>query len=545
MNLKRFISCFALFALPFLLLSSGYSAVKVAQGAKCSKAGITATQSGKKYTCVKVGKTLQWRSNTPTPVKTTPPAVLPPTPIAPTKSARVTMRIQAPTIERNLDGTPKNFYDFSASSRNSDWAVYYGPQLNTYQRNFAAGETLTITWKVTDADLGVPLANEKVWLLVNGNSAGKQFATFSYLSQGKYLLVPPHNNSSTGESQIAGVTDSAGLVTFTLRNLNYGTTADTCCSSGSFNPSLLNAFSNISLTTKRDYKNENRDFLWADFVNTSGSSGPEYKLIWSDEFSGAAGSGINSKFWTGRYCGQSQDNGGGTCHNNESQYFTPAAITLDGTTQGSAVITTTRIASKPTDAGACLNSSNNCSFTSGRFDTQGKVSFLYGKIEARIKMPTGSGNWAAFWALGNSITTDGWPVSGELDIAEQWRFQPNRNSGAIHYSTGADGCCDNHTYDVSEVFGPDYSSEFHTYSMTWLPNSVTFAIDGATFLTETSLSVRTAIWPFNKPVFLIFNNAISDQNTNFNKWSGWNTSTMAIDYVRAYSINGIGSVTFP
>lgn len=542
----------------FILLGStntGHSAVKITAGGKCAKAGITAVQSGKRYTCVKVGKGLQWNSGLTAPAKpipgqstqpqTTVPEVSPTPPVLPRVSSRVAMRIQAPTIEKNTNGTPKNYVDFSTSSRSSDWAVYYGPDLNTYLRNFPAGETFTITWKVTDVEFGTPLANEKVWLLVNGNSAGRQFATFSYSSEGKSLLVPPNNNSSNGETQIEGVTDSKGLVTFTLRNLNFGTTADTCCSTEIPNPDFMNAFSNISLTTKRDYKNESRDFLWADFVNTPGGSGPEFKLIWSDEFSGSSGAQIDSKFWTSRYCGQSPSNGGGTCYNNESQYYTPTAVALDGTPQGNAVISTTRISNKPSNAGACLNPLNNCSFTSARFDSQGKVSFLYGKIEARIKMPAGAGNWPAFWALGTNITSVGWPVSGEIDIAEQWRFQPNRNSGAIHYSTGALGCCSNHTFDMRDINGVDYSTGFHSYSMTWLPGSITFAVDGVTFFTKNSASVRTKLWPFDEPIFLILNNAISDLSSDYNKWDGWVNSAMTIDYVRAYSINGIGSVTFP
>lgn len=548
------ISSLIVFALLLSDTAASESAQKVFAGSACSKAGLTSIQIGKKFTCIRIGKQLRWDTGVPI-SKTVAPMPLipaqgsqilpskPATPVITPPAKKVAMRIQAPLIERHIDGTPIGFYDYSTSSRSADWANYYGPQLNTYFKTLPAGETLTITWKVTDADLGTPLANEKVWLLVNGNSAGRQMATFSYLSQGKVALVPPHDNSNKGETEIAGTTDVNGIVTFTLRNLNYGATADTCCLTSIPNTDFMNAFSNISLTTKRDYKDENRDFLWADFVNMEGRSGPEYKLIWSDEFSGSAGSAINSKFWTARFCGQAASNGGGTCYNNESQYYTPAAVALDGSTQGNAVITTSRISNKPVDAGLCLNSFNNCSFTSARFDTQGKVSFLYGKFEARIKMPTGGGNWPAFWALGDNITRVGWPVSGEIDIAEQWRFQAQRNTGAIHYSTGSQGCCSNHTFDARDISGEDYSFGYHTYSMTWLPNSITLAVDGVTFLSKSSVNVRTGLWPFNEPIFLIFNNAISDLSSTYNQWSGWNNSTMSIDYLRVYSINGIGEVT--
>jgi beta-glucanase (GH16 family) len=613
MRLRRLLHGLTAVALLLSFLSSATAVVKIVPGAKCSKAGITASYLGKKFTCQKVGGLLKWNKGvlvptpkvTPTPTKkpiaaptapsptprpsatkeepakttptpatnpslspapvttepviVTPTAPAPPLPVAPapiapapvapvisvptptpTNATHVTMRVQSPLIERNSDGSPKNFYDFSTDSRASDWAVYYGSQLNTYLKNLPAGEIFTITWKLTDSTSGSVLENERVWLLVNGNSAGKQLATFSYTVAGQARTIPINDNSSNGETQIEGVTDSQGLVTFTLRNLNSGATADSCCLTTQPNPSALKAFSNISLTTKRPYTRENRDFLWVDFYSGSTSSSPT--LLWSDEFSGVNGSSLNSQYWTARYCGQSAGNGGGTCHNNESQYFVPEAIALDGSNQGNAVITTTHIFSNPA-AGTCLNSANSCAFTSGRFDTQGKVSFLYGKIDARIKMPSGSGNWAAFWALGTNITTDGWPVSGELDIAEQWRHQANRNSGAIHYSTGASGCCDNHTYDVGDVYGVDYSTDFHVYSLIWLPNSVSFAVDGVTFFSRTASNVRTNLWPFNSPIFLIFNNAVSDQSTAFNPWGGWTNSSMVIDYVRAYTIDGVGSVS--
>ncbi|MEY4349322.1 MAG: hypothetical protein RL719_619, partial [Actinomycetota bacterium] len=70
-------------------------------------------------------------------------------------------------------------------------------------------------------------------------------------------------------------------------------------------------------------------------------------LLWSDEFTGASGGLINDTNWTSRYCGHSAANGGGTCHNAEPQWYTPDAIRLDGSAQGNAVITTTRVSTPP------------------------------------------------------------------------------------------------------------------------------------------------------------------------------------------------------
>ena len=108
-------------------------------------------------------------------------------------------------------------------------------------------------------------------------------------------------------------------------------------------------------------------------------------LLWRDDFAGAAGATIDAKNWTARNCHRVPESlGGGACFGPEVVYYAPSAIALNGTDDGAAVITTTRVTGAlPSDAGNCL--SDNCYFVSGRFDTHGKVAFKYGFIEARIK----------------------------------------------------------------------------------------------------------------------------------------------------------------
>ncbi len=262
-------------------------------------------------------------------------------------------------------------------------------------------------------------------------------------------------------------------------------------------------------------------------------------LLWSDEFTGAAGSNINSAFWTSRYCGFANDNGGGTCYNGEQQWYYPGAIKLDGSVDGNAVITTKHTTVAPAGA-VCLN--EPCQFTSGRFDTEGKVSFKYGYIETRIQMPAGGENWPAYWMLGDSMPSAGWPYSGEIDIAEQGGHQPWRNSAAVHYSTNDNPgeCCGNHTYQVGEkVSNVNYSTAFHTYGLGWLPDRLEFYVDGVRFFTLNRADIGTGHWSFNDYFFVILNNATGGFGGN---WDGWSESHMTIDYVRAWALDGQGLV---
>ena len=256
-------------------------------------------------------------------------------------------------------------------------------------------------------------------------------------------------------------------------------------------------------------------------------------LLWSDEFTGANGGLINDTNWTSRYCGHSAANGGGTCHNAEPQWYTPDAIRLDGSAQGNAVITTTRVSTPPTNAGQCMV--GQCFYTSGRFDTQGKVSFQYGYIEARMKMPVGGNNWPAFWALGDNITNVGWPRSGEIDIAETGGNTPLRASSAIHFLNGGGGA----DYVYRElVNGTNYQNDFHTYGLAWTPNSMQLYVDRQLFWTVLPNNLN-GVWSFNDPFFLILNNATGGFGGNYD---GWAKSYTTIDYVRAWVLDGNGSV---
>ena len=263
-------------------------------------------------------------------------------------------------------------------------------------------------------------------------------------------------------------------------------------------------------------------------------------LLWSDDFKGGKGSTINSQNWTARNCHRVPTFGGGACFEAELNYYAPSAVALDGSSDGAAVITTTRIGSLPSDAGSCLSWS--CYFVSGRFDTHGKVAFKYGYIEAKIKMPAGSGNHPAFWMLGENINQVGWPTSGEIDITEIHSNVPNVTTSAIHYTTSyaPNQCCNNHRYTVANLdVGANVSAGYHLYAVAWLPDSISFYVDGKLISSTTPASLG-GYWSFNDKFFLILNNAV---NPNFSgSWGNLQSSTMSIDWVRSYQLNGQGEV---
>ena len=269
------------------------------------------------------------------------------------------------------------------------------------------------------------------------------------------------------------------------------------------------------------------------------------KLLWSDDFVGSKGSSINSSNWSARNCHRTPSGmGGGACFDTEVVYYAPSAIKLDGSEDGTAVITTTRITGAlPSDSGRCLT--DNCAFVSGRFDTHGKVAFQYGFIEARIKMPAGSGNHPAFWMLGDNINQVGWPYSGEMDITEIHSNEPTTTTSATHYSTvnSPNTCCANHQYKVAALgVGADTSAGYHTYAVAWMPNSISYYVDNRLISTTTPSNLG-GIWAFNNKFFLILNNAV---NAGFSgSWQNLQSSTMSIDWVRSYQVNGHGEVFTP
>ena len=116
----------------------------------------------------------------------------------------------------------------------------------------------------------------------------------------------------------------------------------------------------------------------------------------SDEFNGPLNSPIDSSKWHFDY--------GNLNVNNELEWYcgpvgdpqnatpcdpTKANIFIDGT--GHLAFQAFRI----------NNTLVNGSWTSSRMQTNGTMTYQYGRLEASMKLPVGAGLWPAFWALGN------------------------------------------------------------------------------------------------------------------------------------------------
>ncbi len=175
-------------------------------------------------------------------------------------------------------------------------------------------------------------------------------------------------------------------------------------------------------------------------------------------------------------------------------------------------------------------------YTSGRINTKGKRDFLYGRFEARMRLPAEVGMWPAFWMLGGNIDEVGWPACGEIDIMEGKGRLPTWTSGALH--RGPDPAVNKITAAEYELPEGDFHHEWHLFAVEWEPEQIRWYVDKVLFKTvDKPADVEPAYWPFDtgQPFFLSLNLAVGGR---FDKPhlppEDLRPQRLLVDYVRVY-----------
>lgn len=276
--------------------------------------------------------------------------------------------------------------------------------------------------------------------------------------------------------------------------------------------------------------------------------GPDWQLVWSDEFEAAQ---IDSAKWT-----RAADCWGGG--NNERQCYTDRDS--NSAMRDGVLIITARRESFAGPAftldqrtGPDRQGSATKPFTSARLETRGKAAWRYGRIEVRARLPQGQGLWPAIWMLPEQNRFGAWAASGEIDIMEAVNLgEPCRK--------GAPGCVEGREHGVLGTlhFGgaspanrhrgvttamPAPLDGFHVYALDWGPQAIRWSIDGVPYAVQ-----RPRDWsttgsadpgaPFDQPFHLVLNLAVGGHLPEEHNTGGVSTKDfpkeMAVDWVRVW-----------
>jgi ricin-type beta-trefoil lectin protein len=257
-----------------------------------------------------------------------------------------------------------------------------------------------------------------------------------------------------------------------------------------------------------------------------------WSTVFSDDFNGAARSGVDSQWMYDTGPGSSFGTGEiETMTNSTNNVYLDGNGNLDITALGS-----------------------GSSWTSGRVQTtSANVGAPAGgelEVTASIQQPSGGlGYWPAFWMLGPGQ----WPENGEIDIMEDVNAL-SELSGTIHCGTDPGGPCNEPNGIGSGLRScGGCQSGYHTYTMilnrTNTSNeSVTFYLDGSQYFSASESAVGTATWQaaFDHNLSIILDLAMGGGFPNgvcgctTPTGSTASGGTMSVAYVAAYSTSGSG-----
>jgi beta-glucanase (GH16 family) len=245
---------------------------------------------------------------------------------------------------------------------------------------------------------------------------------------------------------------------------------------------------------------------------------PAWTLVFNDEFNG---SGLPDRTkWTVDPKPKAWING-------EQQVYTDTTRDNIRVENGNLIITGKQ--DYPT-------SNSNEPWSSGRLISQGKMDFLYGRVEVRAKLPKARGSWPAIWMMPTVSTYGGWPKSGEIDIMEH----VGNNFGTVLSTVHTEN---NNWTNGGHLSGTrklmDAATDFHVYAVDWTPDSLRFMYDSIPVYSYANPNTDWKDWPFDQKFHIILNLAIGGGMGGAITAADWPDS-MTVDYVRVYQ-KGLGT----
>jgi beta-glucanase (GH16 family) len=222
-------------------------------------------------------------------------------------------------------------------------------------------------------------------------------------------------------------------------------------------------------------------------------------LVWGDEFEGPS---VDLTKWV--------LGSGKLGPANVLNTLAPSNVTLSG---GSLFINTERAPSDPTYP-----------YVSGYMQSLGRYARTYGKIEFRARFPYAAGVWYALWGR---PWFDAFP---EIDI--ELLNQVTVGHSQLYFVNHWGNPLPTDPQRIYALVEQIDFSQFHTYTVTWKPGLVEWAIDGVRKLASTEQGVPT------KPVYWIINGWVGGwaqtppDSTPF-------PNSFEVDYLRVYRVDGL------
>lgn len=170
-------------------------------------------------------------------------------------------------------------------------------------------------------------------------------------------------------------------------------------------------------------------------------------------------------------------------------------------------------------------------WTGGEMNTLNRWGFTHGYLEARIKLPQGSGLWGALWTYPKTWS----PNLPEHDILET-PHGDNPSYMTYHYMYDGTRHMDQNAVNI-----PDFS-DWHVWGFRWEPGLIIYTIDGSEYFRHEGDTV-----PAKDELMSIFA-SLSAGGSWMGEFPDATTplpARMEIDYIRVYdqgSVQGEGGV---
>ena len=196
--------------------------------------------------------------------------------------------------------------------------------------------------------------------------------------------------------------------------------------------------------------------------------------------------------------------------------------------------------------------------------TTNSMSFKYGYLEMRAKVPIKRGAWPSFWMTSNDVVKSGsskYSYFTEVDIFEAFgsnstiipnihKWYTNVAGHSQYEYDGSDARLKKKEYSFADT--SKLTEEYHIYGFKWTPKEMTMSVDGKEYMTfdlTYNFNGKDNMDGFNVPMQIIFNNHMYPSDS-LESWSQnqilVDNTTLPFDYfidwVRLYQQDGEGEL---